>query len=198
MKRLTVAPALLMLALPGGALAAARTRSFNARVLRSSALQLVLRRLDGRTLRYSAGQITGVPGGATASGDRREPVAHMAGGAATARPRTDGPRSAGSAIPPLNPGILVRVTETVGVAGRPAVKLGLPAGAAGPQHAAGVISAVSGASFLLDTAGGLELRLQGAVAGLRTCDTASVTYHQDTLTLVADSVRDTGRSSCAA
>jgi hypothetical protein len=186
-KRFTLVAAVVTLAVPSGALAAGRVIRFNARVLRSDTLGVVLRRADGRTVRFAAAQITGVPSSATVSGDRHDPLAHTAAG----------PPGAGSPIAGLSPGVLVRVVETLGAGGRPTVRLRLPGGAGARQHAAGEVGAVSAGSFLLDAANGLELRLEGTVAGLRPCATASVVYHQEKLSLVADRVTVTGRSDCA-
>ena len=49
----------------------------------------------------------------------------------------------------------------------------------------------------LDTAGGIEIRLRGAVAGVHPCQQASVVYHQEKLTLIADRVSAGGPSDCA-
>jgi hypothetical protein len=179
MKRVAVAAAVASLALPASAYAA----TFKARVLRSDALQLVVRRDDGRKVTYTAAQIAGLPSAATAAGGRRRPLAHMAGG----------PRSAGGGITALDPGLLVAITET----GNGTVTVGLPAGIGARHRVAGVVSATAGGSILLDTSAGLELRLRGAVAGVRPCQRASVVYHQDALTLVADRVTVTGATDCA-
>ena len=179
MKRVAVAAAVATLALPASAVAA----TFNARVVRSDALNLVLRRLDGRTVTYSAAQIAQLPSGGGGGGRRRQPLAHIAGG----------PRSAGRGIATLDPGLIVRVIDP----GSGSVTLRLPANAGGAHRVTGVVSAVSGATILLDTAGGPELRLRGAVAGVHPCQQANVVYHQDKLSLVADHVAPTGRIDCA-
>ena len=187
MKRVAVAAVLATLAVPASALAAGRAVTYNARVVRADALNLVLRRLDGRTVRFSAAQIAGLPGATADSGHPAAPLAHMAGG----------PRSAGSGVAQLAPGIVVRVTETVDGSGRAAVRLGVPPGVSASRRARGVVSAVSAGSVLLDTAGGVELRLRGAVGGLHPCQQASVVYHQEKLTLVADRVLAGGPADCA-
>jgi hypothetical protein len=104
-----------------------------------------------------------------------------------------GPRSAGGGITVLDPGLVVRVTET----GAGSVTVGLPAGIGARHRVTGVVSATAGGSILLDTQAGLELRLRGAVAGVRPCQRASVVYHQDRLTLIADRVTVTGTTDCA-
>jgi hypothetical protein len=60
-----------------------------------------------------------------------------------------------------------------------------------------VVSSAAGGSILLDTQAGLELRLRGALAGVHPCERASVVYHQDRLTLVADRVTVIGATDCA-
>ncbi len=177
MKRVAVAAAVAMLALPASALAA----TFNARVVRSDPLHLVLRRVDGRTVTYTAAQIAARPEG---MGSARPPLAHMAGG----------PRSAAAAVAALDPGVLVRVHQ----ASDGNVSLGLPSGVGTRHRVTGVVSAVSGGSILLDTAGGLTLRLRGAVGSVGPCQQANVLYHQDEFTLIADHVAPTGRRDCAA
>jgi hypothetical protein len=179
MKRVAVAAAVASLALPASAYAA----TFKARVLRSDALHLVLRRDDGRKVTYTAAQIAALPAAATTAGGRHQLLAHVAGG----------PRSADAGITLLDPGLLVRVTET----GAGTVTVGLPSGIGGRHRVTGVVSAVAGGSILLDTPAGLELRLRGAVAGVHACQRASVVYHQDRLALVADRVTVTGATDCA-
>jgi hypothetical protein len=176
-----------VLALPSGAVAGGRARSYNARVLRVSSLGVVLRRAGGRTVRFSADELTQVASRVDASSDGHEPLAHMTG------------QLPGlvSALERLAPGVIVRVTDRAQSGGRPRVALGLPPAVGRAQRARGVVGSVFGGSFLLDTVNGLELRLRGHAVGLHACDQATVAYHQDHVTLVADSVRDTGRTTCA-
>jgi hypothetical protein len=179
MKRVAVAAAVAMLALPASAFAA----TFSARVVRSDALSLVLRRADGRTVTYASSRIAGLPSGLARAGGLGGPLAHIAGG----------PRSAG-AVGALDPGVLVQVTQT----GAGTITLALPRGVGARHRVTGVVSAVSGGSILLDVNGGVELRLRGAVGGVRACQQADVVYHQEQFTLVADRVAATGRVDCAA
>jgi len=187
LKALAAAAVVALLVLPSGALATGRAVSFNARIVRVSSLGVVLRRAGGRTVRVAASQITRVPGGVSASGGAHAPLAHMSGDL----------RGVVGALEGLAPGLVVRVTRSAGAAGRPSVALTLPSGIGPARHARGVVSSVFQSSFLLDGAGGLELRLRGHTAGLHVCDGASVVYHQNHVTLVADRVRDAGRASCA-
>jgi hypothetical protein len=180
MKRVAVAAAVAMLALPASALGA----TFDARVVRSDALNLVLRRADGRTVTYASSRIAASSTDTARGGGANPPLAHIAGD----------PRSAASRAGALDPGVVVRVTPT----SNGTIRLGLPPGIGATHQVTGVVGAASGGSLLLDLAHGLELRLRGAVGGLRACQQAQVVYHQEKFTLVADRATATGRSDCAA
>lgn len=102
----------------------------------------------------------------------------------------------------LEPGVTVLITETVAANGDITITITLPPSTGSPgaeQTATGVVDEVDDADFYLDPGDGddLEFNMDADTLSnlnLQTCDTASVTYHQDAGVLIADSVTVTGTS----
>jgi hypothetical protein len=213
MKHLGLITALMMLALPGGAVAAGRSGtagsagatphrgavSFYARVLRASPAAVVLRRLsDGADVHFSADQVTRAPGAVSDGKGGQALLAHLA----------EGPRSLAGAVEMLQPGVIVVVAQTAGAGGRVNVAIRLPDASAPAvaraQRAGGLVGDVSQTGFVLDTPGGAKLSLQFGAhrsPSLQVCETVHVVYRQSAGTLIVERVRRTGRShagSCAA
>jgi hypothetical protein len=102
----------------------------------------------------------------------------------------------------LQPGVTVRITETVDAAGQVTITITLPPPSvtSQTQTMSGEITDVGDDAFGLQTPDGSSLRLHMAPdalanLGLSSCDVATVTYHQDAGILIADDVQLTGNSS---
>jgi hypothetical protein len=192
MRRLLLITLALLLTAPLGVTAAARVSgrpvTFLAQVLRASPQRLVLQ-VAGRRLSLAAEQIGSVPGMTPAFGRRRPATAHLA----------VGPPSLAPGIQRLEPGITVRVTETVTARGLRAA-IDLPRGLSQARRATGRVFDLARDSLTLSTGGGAQLVLHLRVSalrrlGLRSGQSVAVRYHQDAERLVADSVRGTGPRS---
>lgn len=168
-----------------------RSVSFLAKVVHSTGKHVVLRLADGRTVTFSSKQLH-----------------HKRGAKVVHAIRAAGDSSAGGnitvSIQGLTPGVTVMVTESVDSQGNVTITITLPPagtpGVGGQQQANGVITDVQTDTFVLTTSDGSSLNLHMAAAqisnlNLQICDTASVTYHQDSNLLIADSVDDTGTSN---
>lgn len=180
----------------------ARTLSFYATVVRANAKGLVVRTDNGRTLRFSAAQIT----------RKRSPSAkphaklrkHHGRRGHVLRAASDSTTPTGPVainIIGLQPGVTVLITETVATDGTLTITITLPPLSANtPQNATGVVTDVEDDVFVISTGDGADLRLHMAAdqlsnLNLGTCDTVTVTYHQDAGMLIADSARVTGSSA---
>jgi Domain of unknown function (DUF5666) len=172
----------------------ADTVSFYARVVRSSTKGLIVRKSDGKILTFSLKQIK--HSGLSKHHGRRGSHGHHL------RRAGDPPAFSGNVVVNilgLQPGVLVRITETVGADGTVTITISLPA-SPGQENATGVVTEVDDDAFMLQTADGANLRLhmsQDALSSLnlQTCDTVNVSYHQDAGILIADNVSDTGAST---
>ncbi|MBV8430147.1 MAG: hypothetical protein JO244_03230 [Solirubrobacterales bacterium] len=182
------------------AAAHARTFSFYATVIHASAKGLVVRTRGGKTLNFSAAQLsretrTRARHKRAARHHRSAFRAHLAlGGSAV-------PGPVAVNIIGLQPGVTVLIAETVAPDGTVTVTITLPPTAvAGQQQVSGVVTDLEDESFEMTTTAGADLRVAMAPAqlsnlNLQTCDTVNVTYHQDAGMLIADSAQVTGSSS---
>jgi hypothetical protein len=168
------------------------TVAFLARVLRSNATGVAFSLGDGTQVHFSAKQVARHR---TRSRGHRNHLARAANASAS---------GISINIEGLEPGVTVLVTETVNPDGSITITITLPPsgapGVSGEESASGDITEVDDDAFVLTTDDGSDLRLHmGADAlanlDLQTCDTASVTYHQDGGMLIADTVKDNGPSS---
>jgi hypothetical protein len=162
MRRLVLLTLATLLALPGAAVA----RTFSARVIRSSEQAVTVRFAGGKVVRYVHPRVAGAAAA-------KPLMAHAA--------RAQGAQITFS-LGALDPGVAVLVTRV-----RDGVTIALPGPGAPEQHATGVVSDVQQGTFVLRLSDHTKLRLHGN--GVHECETASVSYHQDVVLLVADSVR---------
>jgi hypothetical protein len=181
---------------PAAHRAKARTFSFYAEVVSSSPHGLLLRHKSGKTVFFSARQLSRKHAlhKTKHHATRRHPVlAHMAVPGATPPVTVN--------IVGLEPGVTVLVTETVNPDGSVTITITLPpAGTTGEQSASGVVNDVGDDVFEMQTGDGSDLRLHMAADALAnlnldSCTTVSVTYHQDAGLLIADTVQVTGTST---
>jgi hypothetical protein len=163
--------------------------SFLGRVVRSNKRGLVLRLADGKTVRFTAGQIRRKPAA------RKRTKAHRAADRAAAASVTIN-------ITGLQPGAEVLVTESVDASGNVTVTIAFPSTSAGSgtSQASGTVIEVDSDAYVLQTGDGSDLRLHVSAStlaslNLQPCSTADVTYHQDGGMLIADSTHVTGSSS---
>jgi hypothetical protein len=184
------------------------TFSFYARVVRSSTKGLQVRNRAGKLLWFSASQIRRTkpakpkcskPKGHKTKKRCKPGNGHRGKGGHTAQ--VAGAGSITVNVVGLQPGVTVLITETVDSAGNVTITITLPPmSATGHESATGVVTDVSDDAFVLQSSDGSTLRLHMAPdalsnLGLSSCDTASVTYHQDAGMLIADNVALTGSSS---
>ena len=163
--------------------------TFQAEVVRSSAKGVLLRTKSGKLLSFSARQFRA--GGVGANRSARK--VHAA---------TDLTVASGSVVVNLlglQPGMVVQVTETIGSDGSITITITLLPPSV-TEQASGVITDLGDDTFTLVTSDGTELRLhmapdQLSQLGLQVCETADVTYHEDTGVLIAESVTATGTST---
>jgi hypothetical protein len=176
-----------------------RTFSFYATVVRADRQGLVVRTHTGETLRFSAAQI-----GGRRTPSNRHPVRHLGKHHVSRRrsaldAQVQGPVAIN--IIGLQPGVTVLITETVAPDGSVTVTITLPPSTVSSQeNASGVVTDVEDDAFEITTSDGTDLRLhmdQTTLSNLslQTCATVSLTYHQDTGMLIADSVQVTGAST---
>jgi hypothetical protein len=205
------------LALPAGAAAAprthqhrtttrhkARTFSFYAQVVRSSPAGLTVRLRTGKKAFFSAHQLAHKPGR----------PAHKRGAARHHRSARHGrfarvlAHAADTTAPPvsvnivgLQPGVTVLITETVNPDGSVSITITLPPpSTTGEQTVSGVVGDVGNDSFDVQTSDGSDYVLHMAAStlaglNLQSCDEVTVTYHQDSEVLIADTVQTTGSST---
>jgi uncharacterized protein DUF5666 len=219
--RNTIASAAALLALSAGAIAApvsgaaaphqkagasakSRTFSFYARVVRSSASGLVVRTAQGKTLAFSARQISHTKSPVTKRPKHQSKHKSRKGHKQSARAAVDTTISAGAVtinLVGLQPGATVLITETIGSDGNVTITITLPAPTqVGQESASGLVTDVEGDAFNVTTGDGSVLRFHMADdalsnLGLQSCDTVDVSYHQDAGMLIADSVKVTGGST---
>jgi hypothetical protein len=171
-----------------------RTVVFDARVVRSSSRGLSLMTADGKVVTFTAKQLKRKPAKSTL---RRRVLAHAAD--------TSVQINVGNVsinILGLQPGVTVQVTETTDSSGSVTVTITLPSPSqtSGQQQASGVVTEVGDDAFEMQLADGSDLRLHMspdalAALSLSTCNTVSVSYHQDAGLLLADTVQVTGNST---
>jgi hypothetical protein len=99
----------------------------------------------------------------------------------------------------LQPGVTILITETIEPDGTITITITLPS-FGGQQTASGVVGDVGDDTFDVTTGDGTDLRLhmatdQLSALNLQSCDTVSVTYHQDAGMLIADAAQVTGAST---
>ncbi len=205
MKRLRLAAATLVLAVPASAIIVApsalaqshpvhhrhhhakhhqkaHTVSFYARVVRASSHGLVVRTLNGRTLTFSSKQLrqrhhAGVAR-LGAQGGTPQVVINILG---------------------LQPGVEVQITETTDANGNVTITITLVS-QTGQQSASGAVTEVDSDAFMVRTSDGSDMRFHMAAdalsnLNLSSCNTVDVTYHQDAGMLIADTVNITGSST---
>jgi len=174
----------------------ARTTTFAAVVVRSSATELVVRTTAGKLLTFSSHQLTH-------PGKTKPVLAHKAS--------TRGAElqvSSGNVVVDLlglQPGVKIVITETTSASGAVTITITLPPAppASTPPAeltATGVVTDVENDSFTVQQSDGSDLVLHMdddtlSNLNLQSCDTVSVTYHQDAGILIADDVTDTGTST---
>lgn len=172
------------------------TVSFTARVVRATSKGLVVRTARGKILSFSGGQIR----------HRVAPKRHRITKPHKGRAHdVNLPISVGNVVVNilgLQPGALVQITETIGSDGTITVTISLPAPPVQQteQTVSGVVTDLGSDTFTVQTSDDTDLRLhmtESALsqAGLNTCDTVEVTYHQDGGLLVADSATTVGTST---
>lgn len=171
-----------------------QTKMFTAQVVRSTASRLVVRTASGRELTFAASQIKPL---------RAHHLHVRPGRHGHAVFHTDDLQlSSGNVVVNLvglQPGVTIQITETTDTQGNVTITITLPSSSPS-QSADGVVTEVDTDALTLQTDDGSELRLHVSADTLanlnvQTCDTASVTYHQDAGILVADNVTDTGTST---
>ena len=177
------------------------TVTFTARVVRSTSKELVVRTTSGKLLTFSSSQM-GMP---AAPAHSHAPSKH----AQKASPGgTSVQITAGNVVVDLlglQPGALVVITETTDASGTVTITIKLPppppaSAPPAPLTVSGVITNVDSADFTVEASDGTDYDLYMSAAtlsqlNLQSCDTVTVTYHQDAGILIADSVTNTGTSA---
>ena len=172
-----------------------RSISFYATVVHASAKGLVVRTRSGKTLTFSAAELSHKRSAKHRGRHVRRHVRKRAHVAIDPPPQV-GPVAVD--IIGLQPGATVLITETVGPGGKVTVTITLPpSSVVGQKQASGVVTDVEDDSFKMTTSDGTGLRLGMASdalsnLNLESCDTVAVTYHQDAGMLIADGVQVTG------
>lgn len=177
----------------------ARTVRFYATVVRADSKGLIVRTTNGRTLRFSAAQIARArrPLSQRHHRARRHRRGHVLRRALDA---VNAPGPVAINIVGLQPGVTVLITESVATDGTITITITLPPATGTQETAAGVVGDVGNDDFGITTADGTDLRFHMSAdalsnLNLQSCDTVSVTYHQDAGFLIADQAQVTGASS---
>ena len=170
----------------------AHTVSFYARVVHSSSKGLTVRTTKGKLVTFSAKQLRHKGHSTKKTGG----VHKLATGATNVTVTTG---SVVVNIVGLQPGVLVKITETTDANGNVTITITLPQ-STGQETASGVVSEVDTDAFMLQATDGSTLRLHMAAdalsnLGLQSCDVVDVTYHQDAGLLIADTVNVTDTSN---
>ena len=182
----------------------ARTFSFYARVVKSSAKGLIVRTADGKQLSFSAAQIARKRAPVTKGHKHHKHHKARKGHKSSARAALDPATSPGAIainIVGLQPGVTVLITEAIDQNGNITITITLPPlSVTGQQNASGLVNEVDSDAFQITTGDGSVLRLHMAQSdlsnlNLQTCNTVDVTYHQDAGMLIADNVKVTGAST---
>ncbi len=180
-----------------------RTFTFYARVVKASARGLVVRTSNGKLLTFSAHQLAHKRSPLVKHTKRHSRKGHNSRShrlRANDSTAVTGPVAIN--IIGLQPGVTVLITETVAPDGTVTVTITLPPPtAAGEQTASGVVGEVDNGAFeITSSSDGSDLRFHMADQtlsdlNLQSCDTVSVSYHQDAGILIADSAQVTGSST---
>ncbi len=174
----------------------ARTFTFLARVVRSSAKGLLVRNAHGKRLWFPASQIVRPTAHVLKHHQSRH--ARHAAGAASVSSSTP---SVTVNIIGLQPGVTIEITESVGANGSITITITLPPQtSSGELSASGVVTEVDDSDFIVDPGNSDDLQFNMNVdtlnnLDLNTCDTVNVAYHQDAGVLIADTVTITGSST---
>ncbi len=174
--------------------------TFTARVVRSTSTELVVRTTSGKLLSFSSLQL------------RKPAPAHshapskLAGKASASGTRVR--ITAGNVVVDLlglQPGALIVITETTDASGTVTITIKLPppppaSAPPAPLTVSGVITNVDSGDFTVEASDGSDYDLYMSAdmlsqLNLQSCDTVTVTYHQDAGILIADSVTNTGTST---
>jgi hypothetical protein len=205
---LVVAAALLgVVAVPAGSAqakaahhATAHTFSFLATVVKSGPTGLMVRASSGKKLWFPSSEDAHPSKTAKPSKHHHKGTARHAARAADSTTTSPTPTVTISVVG-LQPGVTVLITETVAPNGDITITITLPpATTTGEQSATGVVDEVDDTDFYLDTGASNDLEFimdadTLSNLNLQTCDTVTVTYHQDAGVLIADTVAITGSSS---
>jgi hypothetical protein len=166
---------------------------YYARVVRSSRHGVRLMTGDGRTVTFTAKQISRK----ALTSVKPHSRAHAAGDTSQINVGSVTINLVG-----LQPGVTVVVTETVDSSGNVTITITLPPPSQGSQEqqASGVVTEVDDDAFVVQLADGSDLRLHMnadvlSTLNLSTCNTVTVSYHQDAGLVIADGVQVTGDST---
>jgi len=184
----------------------ATTVTFTARVVRSTSKVLVVRTTSGKLITISSLQLRKPAAAAPAHSHKSSKLARKASASGTSVQIT-----AGNVVVDLlglQPGALVVITETTDASGTVTITIKLPPPPAAsappaPLTVSGVVTNVDSGDFTVQASDGTDYDLYMSAdtlstLNLQSCDTVTVTYHQDAGILIADSVTDTGTATTGA